>query len=154
VSEVLDFDAEVVEQKLAAVPRNAKPEQAAQLMFPDNEQLRAEYLGYEQGLRDGLAQVQVEVEGPSARALPAVVAAALPVIARCVWGGLSGAAIGQISQYVKGEQLGKAKDLIVDACTGCVTAVVPFMSRAAAKRMSNEVAGAVLWLVVKLGPKR
>ncbi|GAB2736048.1 hypothetical protein GCM10027174_06150 [Salinifilum aidingensis] len=150
---VTEFDADAVGSKLESVPADATPEQAAEYLFPDDEELRAEFLRREQALRDGLAQAQAEVEGPSAKALPAIVAAALPVIARCVWGSLSGAVIGQISNYVKNNELGKAEDLVVDACVGCITGVVPFISKPVARKISGEVAGAIIWLIVQMGPK-
>lgn len=150
---VTDFDAEAAEAKLTAVPHDAKPEQAALVLFPDSEQLREKYLQREQALRDGLTQAHAEVEGPSAKALPAIVVAALPITARCVWGSLSGAVIGQVSNYVKNNEMGQAKDLIVDACIGCITGVVPFISKPVARKISGEVAGAILWLIVQLGPK-
>lgn len=89
---VSEFDAAAVESRLGELPKDATPERAAQYLFPHNEALRAEYLRREQELRDGLAQAHSEVDGPSARALPAVVVAALPITARCVcvWGALSG----------------------------------------------------------------
>lgn len=105
-------------------------------------------------MRDGLAHAQIEVEEPSAKALPAIVVAALPSIARCVWGSLSGAVIGQISNYIKGSQLGKAKDFIVDSCVGCITGAVPFISNPIARKISGEVAGAIIWLIVQMGPER
>lgn len=150
---VTAFDAETAENRLESLPGDATPEQAAQHLFPDDEALRTEYLRREQALRDGLVQAQSEVEGPSTKVLPAIVVAALPIIARCVWGSLSGAVIGQISNYIKGNELGKAEDLIVDACIGCITGVVPFISKPVARKISGEVAGAIIWLIVQLGPK-
>lgn len=73
-----------MEAKLHAIPHDAKPEEAAKQLFPDSEELRNEFLAREQQLRDGIQQSHAEVEGPSPQALPVLVAAALPIIARCV----------------------------------------------------------------------
>lgn len=151
---VTEFDAATAESRLESLPGDATPEQAAQHLFPHDEALHAEYLRREQALREELAQAQTEVEGPSAKALPAVLVAALPIIARCVWGSLSGAVIGQISNYIETSELGKAKGLLVDACVGCITGVVPFISKPVARKISGEVAGAIIWLIVQLGPER
>lgn len=139
---VNEFDAAAVESRLGELPKDATPERAAQYLFPHNEALRAEYLRREQELRDGLAQAHSEVDGPSARALPAVVVAALPITARCVCvGGALRAVIGQISNCIKNSELGKAKGLLVDACMGCITGVLPFISKPVARKIRGEVAG-------------
>ncbi|QGK71429.1 hypothetical protein GIY23_19655 [Allosaccharopolyspora coralli] len=62
--------------------------------------------------------------------------------------------IGQITNYVTNNEWGKATDLIVDACAGCITGVLPFISKPVARKISGEVAGAVIWIIVQLGPKR
>ncbi len=54
------------------------------------------------------------------RALPAVVAAAVPIIAACVSRGLSGAALDQVVNALRGNKIGKADDLIWSFATGCV----------------------------------
>lgn len=70
-----------------------------------------------------------------------------------MWGALSGAVIGQISNCIKNSELGKAKGLLVDACMGCITGVLPFISKPVARKIRDEVAGAIIWLIVQLGPK-
>ncbi len=54
------------------------------------------------------------------RALPAIVIAAIPVIAACVARGLSGAALDQVVNALRGNNLAKADDLIWSFAAGCV----------------------------------
>ncbi|MGV9187567.1 hypothetical protein ACTOVJ_05655 [Arcanobacterium canis] len=54
------------------------------------------------------------------RAIPAIVAAAIPVIAACVARGLSGAALDQVVNALRGNDLARVDDLIWSFGAGCV----------------------------------
>ncbi|MDY5127932.1 hypothetical protein SC377_07235 [Actinotignum sp. SLA_B059] len=54
------------------------------------------------------------------RAIPAIVLAAIPVIAACVVRGLSGAALDQVVTAIRGGDLARADDLIWSFGAGCV----------------------------------
>src|SRR5687768_9938657 len=89
---------EAIERKLLLIPENASPEQTAAVLFPD-EGTRAEYVRLIATLEkvyEG-AKAEAEIIGETtSRALPVVIAVALPIIARCIAGALTSAAIGEL----------------------------------------------------------
>lgn len=80
-------------------------------LYPDDVSKQQEYVEFSS---EPLAQFY------EARALPAVVAAAIPVIAACVARGLSGAALDQVVTALRGNDLARADDLIWSFAAGCV----------------------------------
>lgn len=80
-------------------------------LYPDDLAKQQEYVEF---FSEPLAQFY------EARALPAVVAAAIPVIAACVARGLSGAALDQVVTALRGNDLARADDLIWSFAAGCV----------------------------------
>lgn len=74
--------------------------------------------------------MRIAVDCIGARALPVVIAPFVAVLTRCVWGALTGAVVNE------------------------VITLVPHGKQADAQSRVYALVGAVLWVIVQLGPKR
>lgn len=146
--------AENLSATLDAVPQDAPPEEAARIIFPDDQAAQQEYVQQANALQQEYegAQAEAATSGEVApAALPVFVAVALPIIARCVVNGLGAAGINEIITLVnKGEQA-SAESRVYAFVGGCIQGVIPW--KWLANKLRKPIATAVLWLIVKWGPR-
>ncbi|WP_086819025.1 hypothetical protein [Allokutzneria sp. NRRL B-24872] len=141
-------------EKLNAVPNNSTPEQAAAVLFPQDEAARAVYVQQAAALERDYATAKAEASDNgeiAPRALPVFIAVALPLIARCVAGALTSAAISELVHLVNTGKQNDAVSRIENLVAGCIGGIVPWAWMV--NKLKRPVAAAVLWLVIKLGPK-
>jgi len=143
VTDMNDTDFNALVSRLDAIPVGATPEQAANALFPNDKEGQREYL--EQAL--DLQEVS-EKSGPKettvVAALPAVLAALVPVIIRCVVGGLGKAGINEIRTLVRHGRWATAEERVHAFVRGCIGSVVPIFARPLARRFSRYIAKLVL----------
>jgi hypothetical protein len=142
--------AETLLATLEAVPENTSPEEAARIIFPDDQAAQQEYVQRANDFQQEYEQAKAEAEskGEAApAALPAFVAAALPIIARCVVNGLGAAGINEVITLVnKGEQA-TAESRVYALVGGCIQGIIPW--KWLADKLKRPIATAVLWLILK-----
>ena len=136
--------------KLGSIPEGASPEDAARILFPDDEQAQQEYVQQANELQESYEQARSEAAEAGEiepKALPAFVVAALPIIARCVINGLGAAGINEIINLVhKGEQA-TAESRVYALVGGCIQGIIPW--KWLADKLKKPIATAVLWVIIK-----
>lgn len=136
--------------ELESIPEEAAPEEAARILFPDDEQAQQKYVQQANALQESYDQARREAADAGEvepMALPAFVAAALPIIARCVINGLGAAGINEIINLVhKGEQA-TAESRVYALVGGCIQGIVPW--KWLADKLKKPIATAVLWIIIK-----
>ncbi|MGH3925112.1 MAG: hypothetical protein ACRDTT_19995, partial [Pseudonocardiaceae bacterium] len=124
--------AEDLSVKLEAIPEDAPVEEAARLIFPDDEAAQQEYVQQANALQQDYESAKAEAaasgEAPeaAAAALPVFVAVALPIIARCVINGLGAAGINEIITLVNKGQQANAESRVYAFVGGCIQGIIPW----------------------------
>lgn len=126
--------------------------EVAEVLFPDDEAARQQYV---EEVNQVVAASAGEPGGPTGpRAVPAALAVFIPLLARCMWGALSAAAVNEIITLVHKGQTANAESRLYAVVGGCITGVIPSPLRWLANRAKSGIVKATLWLIVQLGPKR
>ncbi len=156
VTDINDTDFEALVSRLGAVPEGATPEQAANVLFPNDKEGQREYLEQARELQEAADEAQAPPKpgpkqqgaspqaAPVAIALPGVLAALVPVIALCVAGGLRRVGINEIRTLVRKGRWATAEERIHGFVRGCIGSVVPRFVRRLARRFSRHIAKLVL----------
>lgn len=136
--------------RLGSITKDHSSEQAAELLFPNDQESRAGYLAQVQDLEASYEEAKKSApagEDVETKALPAFVAAALPIIAKCVISGLGAAGINEIITLVhKGEQA-SAESRVYALVGGCIQGIIPWGWLA--NKLKKPIATAVLWIIIK-----
>jgi hypothetical protein len=122
----------------------------AAILFPGNAVTQAEFLEQARAVDRPSPSSNIGIQP---RALPVVLAPFVAILAKCVWGALAGAAVNEIITLVHQGKQSDAQGRVYSAVGGCITGVIPPFLRPLAQKVQNEFAGAVLWVIVQLGPK-
>lgn len=142
---------ETVETTLAAIDPAMSLADQARVLFPGEPKMQFAFMSQ-------AVAVDLRATGASTdihlRALPIVLAPFVAVLARCVWGALGGAVVNEVITLVHQGKQADAQSRVYALVGGCISSVFPPFLKPLAQRVQNELAGAVLWVIVQLGPKR
>jgi hypothetical protein len=152
-TDINETDINALVARLNAIPESAPPEQTANELFPDDKEGQREYLAQTGALQKALDKERAPTKsGPQLilPALPVVVAAVVPVIARCVIGGLGSAGINEIRTLVRKGRRATAEERVHSFVSGCIRRVVPFLAKRLARRFSRAIARLVLRIILSM----
>jgi hypothetical protein len=141
----------VVETKLGAIDPTMTLADQARVLFPAEPMAQFAFMTQAIAVDLRATGAQTDVHP---RALPIVLAPFVAVLARCVWGALGGAVVNEVITLVHQGKQADAQSRVYALVGGCISSVFPPFLKPLAQRVQNELAGAVLWVIVQLGPKR
>lgn len=147
----LELTSETVETRLAAIDPTMTLADQARVLFPAEPKVQFAFISQAIAVDLRATGAQTDVHP---RALPIVIAPFVAVLARCVWGALGGAVVNEVITLVHQGRQADAQSRVYALVGGCISSVFPPFLKPLAQRVQNELAGAVLWVIVQLGPKR
>ncbi|MEW1823499.1 hypothetical protein AB0323_22275 [Arthrobacter sp. NPDC080031] len=147
----LKLTSETVETRFGAIDPSMTLADQARVLFPGEPKMQFTFISQAMAvdLRTTGAGTNI-----NPRALPIVLAPFVAVLARCVWGALTGAVVNEVITLVHQGKQADAQSRVYALVGGCIGSVFPPFLKPLAQRVQNELAGAVLWVIVQLGPKR
>lgn len=147
----LELASETVETRFAAINPNMTLADQARVLFPGEPKMQFTFISQAMAVDQRATGAETTIHP---RALPIVLAPFVAVLARCVWGALTGAVVNEVITLVHQGKQADAQSRVYALVGGCIGSVFPPFLKPLAQRVQNELAGAVLWVIVQLGPKR
>lgn len=142
---------ETVETKLGAIDPTMTLADQARVLFPAEPKMQFAFISQAVAVDLQAAGARTDIHP---RALPIALAPFVAVLARCVWGALGGGVVNEVITLVHQGKQADAQSRVYALVGGCISSVFPPFLKPIAQRAQNELAGAVLWVIVQLAPKR
>jgi hypothetical protein len=143
VTDMNDTDFNALVSRLDAIPVGATPEQAANALFPNDKEGQREYLEQVLDLQE-VSEKSGQQEAAGVAAVRLGLGALVPLITKCVVGGLGRAGINEIRTLVRTGRGATAEDRVHAFVRGCIGRVVPAFAKPLARKFSRYIAKLVL----------
>ncbi|MFD1847849.1 hypothetical protein [Arthrobacter flavus] len=138
-------------ERLQSVEPGTDTAQTAAILFPNDALTQQQFIEVANSVDVDSGTQEGGVIQP--QALPAALAPFVAAVGLCVAGAIGGAGVNELITLVHQGNQATAESRVYSAVGGCITTAVPPFLRPLAKSMQKPLATAVLWVVIKMGPR-